>query len=67
MGIHLEARSENGCKTNDIFNLTKGQDLENRAAHPPPPRIPRSTPPGVRQSHLPGLTYLLWQDKAVNE
>ena len=52
---------------NDIFNLTKGQDLENRAAPPPSPRIPRSTPPGVRQSHLPGLTYLLRQDKAVNE
>ena len=29
---------------NDIFNLTKGQDLENRAAPPPSPRIPRSTP-----------------------
>ena len=51
---------------NDIFNLTKGQDLENRAA-PPPSKNSQEYPPGVRQSHLPGLTYLLRQDKAVNE
>ena len=29
-----------------FFGLKSGQDLDNRQAPPPPPRIPRSTPPG---------------------
>ena len=55
--ISAFARCENGWGNWHFLVWNRGQDLENRAAQPPP-RIPRSTPPGYLVNYGPVVLFV---------